>query len=121
MINVSNHPSSKWGKKQLEEARKWGSEVITDIPFPNIPPEATTEEVEELAIHVFNKLVEIRDSAVHVMGEMGFTYALIQRLSYSGYYTVVHSTTERKVTEELVDGIMKKKVEFEFVKFRAYY
>ena len=50
------------------------------------------------------------------MGEMTFTYNLVQKLNSYGHYCVA-STTER-VAVENPDG--SKTVQFEFVQFREY-
>ena len=45
-INLSNHDSSKWSVKQIEEALKLSENgLIIDIPFPNIDPELTSDEI----------------------------------------------------------------------------
>ncbi|MBK9404753.1 MAG: hypothetical protein IPN57_09505 [Ignavibacteria bacterium] len=37
-LNISNHPSDKWGDKQLSTALELAEEII-NLPFPNINPE----------------------------------------------------------------------------------
>ena len=46
-INFSNHASTRWGVPQKQAAKKYGE--IVDVQFPNVNPEATSEEVHELA------------------------------------------------------------------------
>ena len=49
-INLSNHDSSKWSVKQIEEALKLSENgPIIDIPFPNIDPELTSDEITKLS------------------------------------------------------------------------
>ncbi len=55
-INVSNHHSSKWSFKQTEAAKEYGT--IVDIPFPNVSPYYTKEEVENLANEYLKKILE---------------------------------------------------------------
>jgi len=43
LINHTNHPSSKWSEKQKE-----GFDKIIDLPFPNISPTASDNEVWEI-------------------------------------------------------------------------
>ena len=45
-INYTNHPSASWGEKQMDEAKKYGE--IVDMPFPNISPQMTVQELTEL-------------------------------------------------------------------------
>jgi hypothetical protein len=54
--------------------------------------------------------------AVHLMGEMTFTFAMLKRFQNMNI-TCVASTTERKVVE-LDDG--EKIAQFKFVRFRRY-
>ena len=46
-LNFTNHPSSNWTKKQLQEAQKYGE--IVDLPFPQVEPEYTKDIVYDLA------------------------------------------------------------------------
>ncbi|EJF54117.1 hypothetical protein SapgrDRAFT_2458 [Saprospira grandis DSM 2844] len=113
-LNLSNHPSSRWSGKQLTTAQQYGQ--LQDLPFPNIPPAATTAEVEEMAETYKNKVVQLAPKIVHLMGEMTFTACLARKLQAEGLQCVA-STTERIVLEE-EDG--SKTVKFNFVQFRTY-
>ncbi|MDO8584033.1 MAG: hypothetical protein Q7R83_02530 [bacterium] len=62
-LNCSNHPVSKWGEAQILAAQRLGGEV-TDLPFPNVNPHATTEEIVRVAEALAAK---VSDGAV-VMG-----------------------------------------------------
>ena len=115
-LNLSNHPSGLWGDKQIAEAQKYGT--IEDIPFPTISPEACYEEMEEMTNNIVKNILKKAEKAVvtvHVMGEMTFTYALVNKLKAEGI-TCVASTTERIAEEK--DGV--KTSEFKFVRFREY-
>ena len=115
-LNLSNHPSTSWESSQLNAAQEFGT--IEDMPFPAISPEATSEELMELAEKAMEEiLLKARDAdvTVHVMGEMTFTYYLVSLLKAKGI-TCVASTTERIIEEK--DG-MKTSL-FKFVKFREY-
>jgi len=114
-INLSNHPSSGWSLKQLKAAKKYG-EVI-DLAFPNIEPQFSSKDVNELADIIAEGVVEIDDHAVvHIMGEMTFTYAVVFRLKARGI-TCLASTTERN-TIMMPNGT--KVSDFKFVQFREY-
>jgi hypothetical protein len=128
LLNLSNHPSVNWSKEQLNAAQTQYGGVV-DMPFPPISPEATTDEVIELAktyarkvvLHTplmptASSLLSETVSAVHLMGEMTFVVALVRLLLEAGI-EVVCSTTQRTVLEES-DG--KKTTQFAFVQFRAY-
>ena len=117
-INVSNHPSLKWSEGQIKAAKEFAPKV-TDITFPNVPPEADKSEVLRLASKVISEVrnleVDYDGCIVHVMGEMGLTYILVNKLKNLGIQ-VVHSTTER-ISEEK-DG--QKITVFRFCQFREY-
>lgn len=114
LLNLSNHPVASWQEKQLEEVKKMFCEVM-DMPFPSIPPEMSEEDVEKMVDDYFQKIIELNPVAVHVMGEMTFTFRLVQKLKEAGIICLA-STTERIVEES--EG--KKTVEFRFQGFRKY-
>lgn len=115
-VNISNHPSDKWSDKQKQAAMELtnGNEIV-DIAFPNVNPTFSKEDIEKMVSVFITKNTFAHDDVFHVMGEMGFTYKLVQVLK-SKSHKVYHSTTERKVTEN--NGI--KTVIFAFVQFRSY-
>lgn len=116
-LNLSNHSSDKWSKAQLDAARAYGE--VVDMPFPEIDPGATTEEIHRLAEEYAEEITSSyldRDLTIHLMGEMTFTFRLVTLLLARGV-SCVASTTQRK-TSELPDG--KKESIFEFKEFREY-
>lgn len=116
-LNLSNHSSDKWSKAQLDAARAYGE--VVDMPFPEIDPGATTEEIHRLAEEYADRITSSylgRDLTVHLMGEMTFTFRLVTLLHARGVRCVA-STTQRK-TSELPDGT--KESIFEFQAFREY-
>lgn len=118
LINLSNHPSTKWTDTQCDTAKKQYGKVV-DIPFPRIPPEATKEEIEQLTemyAGQIQKVAGVEATTVHLMGEMTFTYMLVNKLREEGVLCIA-STTNRTVEER--DG--KKIVQFNFVQFRPYF
>lgn len=115
-INLSNHPFGGWPEAQRKAATGYGE--ITDLPFPDISPEAGSDAIEAIAEEYAEKVREMSvgaDATVHVMGEMNFTFALVSQLKALGIKCVA-STTERCVEEK--DGA--KTSYFKFVKFREY-
>ena len=120
LINLSNHPSAKWGKNQKETAIKEYGEIV-DLPFPQINPEVSEKSIKDLASEYFEKIKQTlgntrdNNNAVHLMGELTFSFTLVNML-LDAEITCVASTTTRKTIE-----IGNKKMsEFEFVKFRKY-
>jgi len=71
--------------------------------------------MQSLVQEYFETIQAMQPAAVHLMGEMTFTFALVQKLKSAGIPCVA-STTHRRVEER--GG--KKIVQFEFVQFRPY-
>jgi hypothetical protein len=114
LLNLTNHPASRWTEKQLKAAEAaYGG--VEDLQFPSIPSAASTAEVEALAEDYLERVMEVGPTAVHLQGEFTFVYALVGRLQAHNI-PVVASTSERIVEER--DG--KKIVHFNFVRFRDY-
>ena len=118
-INLTNHPSDTWGADQLAAAEPLGR--VVDILFPMVSPDATTDEVHQLADQLVADVLLTAEAAqatmtVHVMGEHTLTHALVVRLKEKGIKCVA-STSERN-TIMLPDG--KKVSEFKFTQFREY-
>lgn len=112
-INLSNHPSSLWSPEQLDAAKEYGK--IVDIPFPTIDPQKDKAYIDKLVDDYFNKVVTTAEGCpvftVHLMGEMNFSFALLERLRNHNVICVA-STTQRSS-----DGTNNQ---FKFVRFRNY-
>ena len=119
LLNLSNHPSTKWSKEQRDLAQQQFGEVL-DMPFPNISPTQNTEGVVAFAAQYCQEILDLKkqhlDLTVHLMGELSFCFALVKMLQKEGI-TVVCSTTERTLIEEK-DGL--KTALFRFHQFRNY-
>lgn len=116
-INLSNHPSTNWNEEQRKAALEFGE--IKDLPFPNIDENLDEEGIEALTDKYLEMIKELSGNepcTVHIMGEMTFTYALVNKLKAEGY-TCVASTSWRDV-EIMPDG--SKQVRFHFCRFRKY-
>lgn len=91
------------------------------MPFPNIPPHNDIEEVNELAQVYLQKILQLQKAhpklTVHLMGELTFTFALLQLLQKQGIPCV--ASTSDRMSAEGKDGT--KVIRFEFVQFRAYF
>lgn len=118
LINLSNHPSDKWSEAQRNAADQYGE--IVDLTFPQIGESADEESVAQEVNNYFKKIVDYtrdHDVTVHLMGEMTFTFALINRLQAMGI-TCIASATQRIVEE--IPGENKKITKFAFARFREY-
>ena len=117
IINLSNHPSTNWSEEQLKAALEFGE--IKDLPFPIIDENMDEAGIDALTDDYLKQIQELSGNepcTVHIMGEMTFTYALVNKLKAEGY-TCVASTSWRDV-EIMPDG--SKQVKFHFCRFRKY-
>jgi len=120
LINLSNHPSTNWSPQQLAAALIYGE--IIDLRFPEVDPSGNEEYIQSLVCEYIDLIKNNFQLStfnsqlfVHVMGEMTFTFAMVNALQKRGI-TCVASTTERIASEE--NGV--KFSEFQFVRFRKY-
>jgi len=123
LINISNHPSSKWSKEQIDAAKNiYGS--IVDFKFPEISPfldlTTVTGIAEEHLVRIKNINIQSKDenNAVHIMGEFTFTFILLEMLKRNNIHSVASTTDRGDVIE---DGKGNKISKFNFIQFRNYY
>ncbi|MBQ4163064.1 MAG: CRISPR-associated protein [Parabacteroides sp.] len=116
-VNLSNHPSKTWSETQKKAAQQYGQ--IIDMPFPTISATGDEQYILNLVndykdqiLSQFNPSCDV----VHVMGELCFSFALVQELKKNGF--VCLASTSERVVEEKEPGI--KEVKFEFMRFRTY-
>ncbi len=120
LFNISNHPLSEWSAEQLTEAKRlWGG--VEDIPFPQVDPDATTEQVNQLAEQLCELYVQIVEraeagSAFHIMGELNFTFSIVTLLKQRGCR--VYASTSHRQSVVVSEGKMLKS--FCFHQFREY-
>jgi len=114
LLNLSNHPSTAWEMKQYQNAVQEFHEVV-DMTFPMIDPEANDIDIDLLVENYFTEIKKLIPQAIHIMGELTFTFRMVTKLKNAGI-TCIASTTKRNVIEK--DGA--KVSRFEFVKFREY-
>ncbi|HQK36968.1 MAG TPA: CRISPR-associated protein [Bacteroidales bacterium] len=121
LINLSNHPSALWPEKQMRAARQlFGS--VTDLPFPQIDPNMPREQMENLVMEYagrcFDMLKEAGEGphAVHLMGEMVFTTALVSYLLKRNVRCL--ASTTRRIAQS--QGNMQTS-SFVFESFRDYF
>ncbi|MBR2214451.1 MAG: CRISPR-associated protein [Selenomonadaceae bacterium] len=117
-VNHTNHPSTYWSEPQLTAARAYGD--IMDVPFPNIPPDYSPQEVRRLAQKYFAVICDLKPAAVLCQGDFSYTFAMVNMLKEAGIVTLA-ATSQRIVTEAKTPGGSTQKVSlFEFVRFREY-
>ena len=117
LINLSNHPLAQWGAEQKAAAEQYGE--VQDMPFPQVAPDASEEDIDELAAEYVSKIMELAEDhevTVHIMGEMTLMFRIVSELKRRGVRCVA-STTERIVT---TDEQGNKVSSFRFNQFREY-
>lgn len=118
-VNFSNHPSSHWSVEQLVAAGAYGS--IKDIPFPAVPANASTYDVQLMAKETVEKiLADGKPEAVLCQGEASLAFYVTRGLLQRGVSVFV-ACSDRQV-EEIVDpatGETVKTAVFKFVRFRV--
>lgn len=117
LINLTNHPSSRWSEVQVDEAcERYGN--IVDCEFPNVSPQIDSCDVHKLAASVLGRIIGQygKSITIHIMGEMTFVYDFVSMARDAGIECVA-STTERIVVEN-ADGT--KTSSFNFIRFRSY-
>lgn len=117
LINLTNHPISKWTEEQLSTAKQYGE--VVDYPFPNVSPSMSSAEIKHLALAVYADIrgnYDGEELIIHIMGEFTLTYSLLNLFRSEGIRCIA-STTER-IVEEKEDGT--KEVKFKFIQFRDY-
>ena len=114
IYSIMNHTMGPEQKTRIEEI--FGKpDAITQISFPEINPRETNKDLVEKAKSLLDSINPIPCDVIHIMGEMGFTFAFVTEAKKRGL-VCIHSTTERIVVEK--DG--RKTSTFAFVNFRAY-
>ena len=119
LLNLTNHPYSQWDDNHKQAANKYGDCI--DLPFPPINPDGDEEYIDNLANEYLDKILELKaeqdaEVTVHLMGEMTFSFALVEKLKSNGIPCIA-STSER-VSQDLGNG--QKEITFKFIRFRNY-
>jgi len=117
LLNLSNHPYAVWSERQQQAASAYGE--VVDIPFPEIPEDIDEDGIEQMANKYIDSIIlqsSNRPCNIHIMGEMTFTYAMVNRLKSLGYTCI--ASTSKRIVEDRPDGT--KNVRFEFCRFREY-
>lgn len=126
LINYTNHPSKNWSKEQIGAAEQKYEEIL-DIPFLNVVPSWTEEEVYRAACEEYKKIIKIigeeklqeETTAVLCQGEFTLSFLIIKFLM-SRNIKVISAVSNRIVEEKEENGITKKVATFKFLGFRSY-
>lgn len=122
-INVSNHPSSTWSVEQKQAALK-GGRMLVDVPFPNVPPTATRNDIKDIGYELIHKIDDVianyggseSTTTITIVGEFSLTIFVVVKLRIllPGLNIVVATSERNTVINE--DG--SKTIRFDFVQFR---
>lgn len=112
-INFTHHESAMWSSNQIEAAKQYGE--IKDLPYPDVSPNSTTEEVHQLGEKYYKEIMKYQPTAVLCQGEFTLANYIIRRLQ-ENKIKVVSACSERNT---YVIG-NEKRSRFEFVQFREY-
>lgn len=119
LVNLSGRSYETWSPEQLEATKEFASKVV-DVPYPNIPPTASTKELKEIVNKTMNEVMSYNPKTVLCGAEMVTTHEFVNRLQKNGI-KVVNATSERVSHEKLNDdGTVTKEFVFEFKQFRDY-
>lgn len=117
-INLTNHPSTKWGAAQLLAARQYGT--IVDLPFPAVDPKASSAEVNTMAESCIEEIGKYENPVVLVQGEFTLVFAIVTRLKEMGIKAVAACAAREVVEQAAEDGTVTKAVTFRFCGFREF-
>jgi ATP-dependent exoDNAse (exonuclease V) alpha subunit len=115
LVNFTNHPFIGWKENQKEAALQQYGKVV-DVPFPHINPEADELDIKQEARQALEEIIALQPDAVHIMGEMNFTFQMVFFLMKEGIPCI--ASTTKRIVSDLPDGSQVS--EFNFVKFRPY-
>lgn len=115
LLNLSNHPPSTWPQNQMQAAISQ-YDAVQDLPFPQINPEWTSDQILRLAEEYEIKIRKINPTAVHIMGELTFCFLLVNRLKTIGIPCITSTTGRIAAADENGNKISV----FKFVQFREY-
>jgi len=122
LINLSNHPSTKWQEKQFTLANKNFGHIY-DLDFPAVPPDYNRSQVIKMAKELLDQIMlifnnnnnDLNVNAVHIQGEFTLVFNLITLLKEKNIICIA-STSVRDVIE-----IGEKRIiNFKFERFREY-
>ena len=119
LVNLSGRSYETWSPEQLEATKEFASKVV-DVPYPNIPPTASTEELIKIVDSTMSEVMNYNPKTVLCGAEMVTTHKFVNNLQRNGI-KVINATSERVSHERLnEDGTVTKEVKFEFKQFRDY-
>ena len=118
LINCTNHPYEIWNDAQRKAAAVYGE--VLDIPFPQIDPKWTTQDLRKLTENYSQKIKAYAPAAVMVAGEFTFAFMLVDKLLRDGIKVICSCSRRMTVETKKDDGTSEKQSVFLFEGFREY-
>ena len=118
LINCTNHPYEIWNEAQRKAAAAYGE--VLDIPFPQIDPKWTTQDLRKLTEEYCEKIKSHGPECVMVAGEFTFAFMLVDKLLSDGIKVVCSCSRRMTVEVKKDDGTNEKQSVFLFEGFREY-
>ena len=91
-----------------------------DVPFPQISPESTPEDIRKQAEAIGEKIVGMNPDAVLAAGEFSFTFMLVDYLLKHNIEVVTSCSARNTVEVKNPDGTSEKTSVFAFMGYRKY-
>lgn len=122
LLVISNHDPKNW-----ENSQKEGWDDIEYLPFPNVSPEKSTEEIiSEIVTPICGKIgnfyakcdEEESEGYVTLQGESTVCYYVFKVLAGEPVNFVFPTTERQSIEEKLPDGSVRKINVFKFVRWR---
>lgn len=115
LLVISNHNPDKWSEEQ-----RAGWDTIDYIPFPNLSPEMSIDDLD-WTDKMFGLVTDIRRwmnrhirAYINIQGEYAMTVMVTQIIHKEYGWVFTYPTTDRMVEEK--DGVKTSK--FKFVRWR---
>jgi CRISPR-associated Csx2 family protein len=83
LVNISAFPFDEWSPTHQSLIRQ-EYQKVTDLLFPEDIARLNEADFQALIASYYKKILLIRPQAVHVLGEITFTYGLVERLKKAG-------------------------------------
>jgi hypothetical protein len=120
-LNLSETPIEDWSNEQREATRALGCGEPAELlgGLPELDPDADEEATEQLARDLASRAVAQGAVGVCVDMDPSLTFALVAELQARGIKCFTPTT--RKVTvEHEIDGVLRKKTELRFARWRPF-
>lgn len=117
--NISNHPSREWTEAQRSACEALGGEIV-DFAFPNVDPEWSSWQVNEIGQDLAERVAGVGVRAALVQGEFTLTWVLVRELRNRGIRCFAAATARNSEVDRTEDGTTLRRSVYRFVRMREY-